>query len=117
MGGIAVDGSDLTIITSDNPRSEEPLSIIGEIETGARGAGAMEGEDYLIIADRREAIMEAARISREGDTILIAGKGHEDYQIIGDMRTHFDDREEIEKAYAGLDPSLYRGEEKRRVRV
>ena len=117
MGGIAVDGSDLTIITSDNPRSEEPLSIIGEIETGARGAGAMEGEDYLIIADRREAIMEAARISREGDTILVAGKGHEDYQIIGDMRTHFDDREEIEKAYAGLDPSLYRGEEKRRVRV
>ncbi|HEY4717273.1 MAG TPA: UDP-N-acetylmuramoyl-L-alanyl-D-glutamate--2,6-diaminopimelate ligase [bacterium] len=104
MGGISGALSNYTIITSDNPRSEQPESIIYEIEQGLRGLLKAESENalaagkkaYLVIPDRSDAIRLAIRIAREGDSILIAGKGHEDYQIIGNKRLHFSDREEVE---------------------
>ncbi|MFQ5586139.1 MAG: UDP-N-acetylmuramoyl-L-alanyl-D-glutamate--2,6-diaminopimelate ligase [Thermodesulfobacteriota bacterium] len=104
MGEVAVRWSDITIITSDNPRGEEPLSIIGEIEGGIEGVRRYEaGEDvtsrgYLVIPDRREAIDHAIEIASEGDIVLVAGKGHEDYQIVGDRRLPFDDRVELKRA-------------------
>lgn len=104
MGFAAGEYSDLAIITSDNPRSENPLDIILEIERGMRASGAkkenQEKEDlpkgprYLIQEDRRKAIRMAMATAGERDLVLIAGKGHEDYQIIGAETRHFDDREE-----------------------
>lgn len=104
MGKVATNFSDLTILTSDNPRSENPLNIIGDIEVGINSQsvprGSMEslslgmtGRGYVVIPDRREAIEAAIRSARSSDIVLIAGKGHEDYQIIGTHRLHFDDRE------------------------
>lgn len=89
MGRISGTLADFTFITSDNPRSEEPLSIIAEIEKGMLDAKGR----YEIVPDRREAIRSAIAAAREGDSVLIAGKGHEDYQILGDRVIHFDDRE------------------------
>ena len=86
MGAIAAHGADYAVVTSDNPRSEDPMAIIAEIEKG------MEGGHYLVIPDRREAIRAALAEARKGDTVVIAGKGHETYQTIG-MESHpFDDR-------------------------
>lgn len=90
MGKIAARLADFTIITSDNPRTEDPKRIIREIE------GGFTGGLYKVIEDRREAILEGIRMSREGDVLLIAGKGHEDYQIIGDNVIPFSDREVAE---------------------
>ncbi len=92
MGSIAVRYSDMVVVTSDNPRTEEPLRIIEDIKAGMR-----EGS-YMTIPDRREAIKAAIENAKEGDVVLLAGKGHEDYQIIGKEKTHFDDREEAVKA-------------------
>lgn len=89
MGSIAGEYSDLVVITSDNPRNEDPLQIIGEIEVGVKENGV----DHLIIPDRREAINRAIALARTNDVVIIAGKGHEDYQIIGADKFHFDDRE------------------------
>ena len=89
MGLAACKFSDRVIITSDNPRSEEPLDIIRDIEAGVKGKFS----NYLIVPDRREAIRKAITSAMEGDIILIAGKGHEDYQIVKDSVIHFDDRE------------------------
>ena len=75
------------IFTSDNPRSENPLAILKDMEKG------VEGEKYEIIPDRREAIFKAIKKASAGDVVVIAGKGHETYQIIGDQVLHFDDRE------------------------
>ncbi|MBE3568677.1 MAG: UDP-N-acetylmuramoyl-L-alanyl-D-glutamate--2,6-diaminopimelate ligase [Bacillales bacterium] len=75
------------IFTSDNPRSENPLAILKDMEKG------VEGEKYEIIPDRREAIFKAIKKAAAGDVVVIAGKGHETYQIIGDQVLHFDDRE------------------------
>ncbi len=105
MGEIAGRYSDLAIITSDNPRSEEPLAIMREVRQGVLPLGLREytfedlsGEivekGFLSVESRREAIRVAVRIARPGDIVLIAGKGHEDYQIIGTEKHHFDDREE-----------------------
>lgn len=101
MGRAAAEGSDLVVITSDNPRSEEPLAIIGEIESGIdssvmrktdpSGLGAGD-RAYTVVADRREAIALAVGIAVPGDIVLIAGKGHEDYQILGNRTIAFDDR-------------------------
>jgi UDP-N-acetylmuramoyl-L-alanyl-D-glutamate--2,6-diaminopimelate ligase len=86
--------SDLTILTSDNPRQEEPLKIISDIVVGMqRSAGK-----YLIEADRAKAIALAIEEARTGDIVLLAGKGHEDYQIFADRTIHLDDREEARKA-------------------
>jgi UDP-N-acetylmuramoyl-L-alanyl-D-glutamate--2,6-diaminopimelate ligase len=94
MGEVAGRNSDLVIITSDNPRTEEPLKIISEIEKGVEQTGA----PYLKISDRREAIHAAIRRARSGDVVIIAGKGHETYQIVGGDKFHFDDREVAREA-------------------
>ncbi len=89
MGSIAVRGSYLSIVTSDNPRSENPLDIIRDIETGMQEGPGI----YRIVPDRREAIELAVTSADKGDVVVIAGKGHEDYQIIGGSRNPFDDRQ------------------------
>ena len=99
MGGVSLKESDFTIITSDNPRSEDPFTIIKAIEVGAVAAGGSEGKNYSVVVDRREAITKAAGMVEKGDTLLIAGKGHEDYQIIGDRVIGFDDRVEAKRAF------------------
>ena len=88
MGRMADEYADFSIITSDNPRSEKPLSIIEMIEDGFYDDGK-----YEKIPDRREAIFAAVKMAMPGDIVLIAGKGHEDYQILGDRIIHFDDAE------------------------
>lgn len=94
MGRIAGDYSDLVIITSDNPRTENPLSIIAEIEAGVRETNT----PYVALSDRREAINRAVAEAGPGDVVIIAGKGHENYQIIGGDKFHFDDRDVAEEA-------------------
>ncbi len=107
MGAVAGRGADLAIVTSDNPRSEDPLRIIAEIEPGLAQAGrprrtaaeAVAGEaGYVVEPDRRAAIELAVACARPGDAVLVAGKGHEDYQLVGAERRHFDDREEARRA-------------------
>ncbi len=94
MARIATKHSTLTIFTSDNPRSESPEAILDDMVGGVKGSAAK----YLRITDRAEAIKTAVMLSRAGDIILIAGKGHETYQIIGSQRHHFDDREAAREA-------------------
>jgi len=89
MGRAAGSHSDIAIITSDNPRTEDPLKIMDEIESGLKETGT----EYLSISDRREAINKAISLASPGDVVIIAGKGHENYQIIGSDKFHFDDRE------------------------
>jgi UDP-N-acetylmuramyl-tripeptide synthetase len=88
MGEVAARLSDFVVATSDNPRSEDPLAILGEIETGLQRGPA----PYTIIPDRRAAIGHAVSIAHGRDVVVIAGKGHEDYQIIGTRAFPFDDR-------------------------
>jgi UDP-N-acetylmuramoyl-L-alanyl-D-glutamate--2,6-diaminopimelate ligase len=88
MGDVAGRHSDLVVLTSDNPRTEDPLRILAEIETGIKETGC----EYLVVSDRRDAIFQALKKARAGDVVLIAGKGHEHYQIIGDEKFDFDDR-------------------------
>ena len=95
MGRIGVQLADLAIITSDNPRTEDPLKIIEEIEQGAQ---KVDPHRYLVIPDRREAIKRAITLAASEDAVLVAGKGHEDYQVLGREKVHFDDREEARKA-------------------
>jgi UDP-N-acetylmuramoyl-L-alanyl-D-glutamate--2,6-diaminopimelate ligase len=95
MGRIAADLSDLAIATSDNPRTEDPEAIIDEIEQG------MGGRPHLRISDRLAAIHAALGEGRPGDTILLAGKGHETYQVIGTTKIDFDEREIVQKAVRG----------------
>ncbi|MCL2503452.1 MAG: UDP-N-acetylmuramoyl-L-alanyl-D-glutamate--2,6-diaminopimelate ligase [Coriobacteriia bacterium] len=89
MGHVAARFADHTVITSDNPRSESPASIISQIEDGMHGGGA----SYELEPDRRLAVEKAVRRAKPGDAVLIAGKGHEDYQVFADQTVHFDDRE------------------------
>jgi UDP-N-acetylmuramoyl-L-alanyl-D-glutamate--2,6-diaminopimelate ligase len=105
MAEVAARGSDIAIATSDNPRTEDPEQILNDIRCGLIKVHAHEwskseavignGKGYVVIKDRREAIQFAVNILRPGDLLLIAGKGHEDYQILGTKRIHFDDREEV----------------------
>jgi UDP-N-acetylmuramoyl-L-alanyl-D-glutamate--2,6-diaminopimelate ligase len=88
MGEAATSLADLTVVTSDNPRSEDPLAIIADIEPGARAGGG----DYAIEPDRRRAIRLAVRQARDGDVVVIAGKGHESGQEFADRTVPFDDR-------------------------
>ncbi len=99
MGRTAGEIADVVVVTSDNPRTEDPEAIIGEILPGVRAAKrVIEGEAAVeVIADRERAIARAAEIAREGDVLIVAGKGHEDYQIVGKERRHFDDREVLAK--------------------
>jgi len=91
MGKIASLLADVLIVTSDNPRTEDPIAIMKDIEAGIREAGTEESR-YTMIADRRQAIEKAVEMASAGDVVLIAGKGHETYQIIGGVIHDFDDR-------------------------
>ncbi|MBC7962249.1 MAG: UDP-N-acetylmuramoyl-L-alanyl-D-glutamate--2,6-diaminopimelate ligase [Steroidobacteraceae bacterium] len=122
MGRIAAGMSDLAIVTSDNPRTEPPLKILEQIKAGIlelpprpQGEGRAEGrvreyrleeltggfsrKGFVMLENRRDAIRLAVRLAQPGDIILLAGKGHEDYQIIGTTKHHFDDREEATAAF------------------
>jgi UDP-N-acetylmuramyl tripeptide synthase len=109
MGEIAGRLSDLAVLTSDNPRTEDPLAIIADALEGVRRsaprayemdalASPLAERGHIVVPDRREAIRLAVRLAQADDTILIAGKGHETYQIIGRSTIPFDDREEVVRA-------------------
>jgi UDP-N-acetylmuramoyl-L-alanyl-D-glutamate--2,6-diaminopimelate ligase len=105
MGRLAGEHSDVAFITSDNPRSEDPLAIVKEIEAGMLDSGLRKGggnthpgRGYFLEVDRRQAIQKAVAMAGKGDVVLIAGKGHEDYQIIGSERRPFSDQEEAARA-------------------
>jgi UDP-N-acetylmuramyl-tripeptide synthetase len=91
MGRIASELSDVTIVTSDNPRHENPESIVDDILKGIQS-----GTKVMRIVDRREAIIAGLEMAQPGDVVLIAGKGHETYQVLGDRKVHFDDREVVQ---------------------
>jgi UDP-N-acetylmuramoyl-L-alanyl-D-glutamate--2,6-diaminopimelate ligase len=92
MGRIAVEGADVAVVTSDNPRTEDPATIIDDIEQG------MGGIAHLRIVDRLEAIHTVLRQARPGDTVLLAGKGHETYQILGTEKVPFDEQQIVRSA-------------------
>ncbi len=96
MGKIAVELSDQVFVTSDNPRTEDPQAIIREILAGTQGHS-----NFTVEADRRKAIHLAVKAAKSGDFVVIAGKGHEDYQILGTKKVHFDDREVASEALRG----------------
>jgi len=98
MGEVAGQYSDYVIVTSDNPRTENPLKILSEIEGGLKEYDC----PYQIISDRREAIHQAIRRAKANDVVLIAGKGHETYQIVGNDKFHFDDKEIAREALENL---------------
>lgn len=103
MGAAAVRYSDVVILTSDNPRTEDPLSILEQVEVGVIEALRERPHvQYRKVPDRRQAIEEAVREAQSADMVLIAGKGHEDYQIIGTKKVHFDDREVVRNAIERL---------------
>ena len=99
MGVAACRHSDAVVLTSDNPRSEEPADILSDIEAGVRAAGL---QNYKILPDRGEAIAAAIAQARAGDVVLVAGKGHEDHQILRDRTIAFDDRQAARAALRGL---------------
>jgi UDP-N-acetylmuramoyl-L-alanyl-D-glutamate--2,6-diaminopimelate ligase len=107
MGEVAAKGADLAIVTSDNPRTEDPAAIIGDILPGLERAGlarcsaeaARDGaKGFVVEQDRRAAIALAVSLARPGDAVLVAGKGHEDYQIVGTEKLPFSDRDEARRA-------------------
>ncbi len=111
MGEIAGRRADVVVITSDNPRTEDPAAIIAAVEAGVRAAARTpvasealgqtgHADGYVVVPERRAAIALAIGAAREGDLVLITGKGHEDYQIIGTTKHHLDDREEARRALA-----------------
>jgi UDP-N-acetylmuramoyl-L-alanyl-D-glutamate--2,6-diaminopimelate ligase len=91
MGEVSSKLADLTVVTSDNPRNEEPMDIINDILIGVKKA---DGE-YVTIPDRKEAIRYCLVNAKEGDIVVLAGKGHEDYQEIKGVKHHMDERELI----------------------
>lgn len=91
MGRIGTDLSDYAIITSDNPRTEDPNEILKEI------VGGVEKQNFTVVENRREAIKEAMQMAKKGDIVLIAGKGHETYQILKDKTIHFDEKEVVQE--------------------
>jgi len=113
MGEIAARLSDLTVVTSDNPRSEDPLTIIAQVEAGVRRVctrrlsrdalkDGWQGNEYVVEPDRKAAIAVAIRAARKNDAVLIAGKGHETYQILASETIHFDDREVARQVLAAM---------------
>ena len=91
MGKIATDLSDYVIFTSDNPRTEDPKKILEDIIKG------VSKDNYVVEPDRKEAIRKGLNMLKKNDVLLILGKGHEDYQIIGHTKYHLDDLEEVKK--------------------
>jgi UDP-N-acetylmuramoyl-L-alanyl-D-glutamate--2,6-diaminopimelate ligase len=102
MGAVASRLSDVVVVTSDNPRSEPPEAIIDEIQRGMPN-GSRRGQRYAIV-DRREAIARALEMAGPGDAVVIAGKGHETYQVLRDRTVPFDDRQVARELIAGLSP-------------
>jgi UDP-N-acetylmuramoyl-L-alanyl-D-glutamate--2,6-diaminopimelate ligase len=113
MGEVAGRLSDLAVVTSDNPRSEQPAAIMAEVRKGILPLGLREYDSnelagdfidkgFVQVESRREAIRLAVRLAKPGDIVLLAGKGHEDYQIVGKEKLHFDDREEAAAAFREL---------------
>jgi UDP-N-acetylmuramoyl-L-alanyl-D-glutamate--2,6-diaminopimelate ligase len=108
MGEIAARLCDVVVVTSDNPRTEEPSAILNEVIGGIERTNLKKLPEvqlknrsgYYAEVDRREAIRVALRAARPGDSVLIAGKGHEDYQILGTTKIHFDDREVVREELA-----------------
>ena len=98
MGRMATDLSDIVIITTDNPRTEDPDVIIEEILIGTVGSKS----EVITVTDRSDAIRKALSIAKKDDTILLAGKGHETYQVIGKERVHYDEREVVAEALKGI---------------
>ncbi len=96
MAQEAVKNSDRVIITSDNPRNEDPQEIINDM---LAGLDTSQRRNVISIVDRREAIRTACTMAQPGDVILVAGKGHEDYQIVKGVKHHFDDHEVIREAF------------------
>ena len=94
MGAIAEELADVVIVTSDNPRSEEPQQIITDILSGLKSVN-----EVIVEPDRELSIKEAHKSARENDVVLIAGKGHEDYQILANETIHFDDREKAREIF------------------
>jgi len=114
MGAIAARLSDFSVVTSDNPRTEDPVKILAQIREGILPLGLRQyeptelgqgasGKGFTVLENRHQAIRLAAGLARAGDILLLAGKGHEDYQIIGHTKHHFDDREEAAAALGGAD--------------
>ena len=110
MGRIAAKMSDFVIVTSDNPRNEDPAAIIKDIEAG------IEKDNYIVILDRRTAIRMAALLASPGDIVIIAGKGHEDYQEIEGVRHSFSDRSALEDAIRETFAVSLRGRKRRRFK-
>jgi UDP-N-acetylmuramoyl-L-alanyl-D-glutamate--2,6-diaminopimelate ligase len=111
MGEIAGRLADTAILTSDNPRTEDPLRIIAEVEAGLlqcelgridEGVAALGNLGYLVDPDRRAAIALALRVAAAGDIVVIAGKGHEDYQLVAGRRLDFDDRAVVRELVAEM---------------
>ncbi|MBU0545619.1 MAG: UDP-N-acetylmuramoyl-L-alanyl-D-glutamate--2,6-diaminopimelate ligase, partial [Proteobacteria bacterium] len=113
MGEIAASLSDIAVITSDNPRTEDPLNIIKDITNGVMRKNIhrfdlselthdFNGRGYVTEPDRKRAIRLGIKTSRPGDTVLIAGKGHENYQIKGVIKVQFDDRQEAKLALSSI---------------
>lgn len=99
MGRISGEIADITVITSDNPRTEEPMAIIKDIEEGIKQTNGQ----YIIIQDRTEAIRYAMTIAQKGDIIVLAGKGHETYQIFKDKTIHYDEREIVKEILESME--------------
>jgi UDP-N-acetylmuramoyl-L-alanyl-D-glutamate--2,6-diaminopimelate ligase len=95
MGRIAVEGADLVVLTSDNPRTEDPERIMDDTEAGMGGA------PHLRMANREAAIHRALAEAGQGDTVLLAGKGHETYQVIGKTKQPFDEQAIVHSALGG----------------
>ena len=100
MGRMAAELADIVVLTSDNPRTENPAAILDEVETGV--LPVIGTKPYEKLVDRRTAIFHAVQTARKGDTVVILGKGHENYQILKDQTIHFDDRETAREAIGGL---------------
>ena len=96
MGKIADEKADIIVVTSDNPRSEDPGLIISDIMTGIQ---TVNPNRVFVEPDRGKAIEMLKKIAKPDDIVLIAGKGHEDYQILKDKTIHFNDREEVKKVF------------------
>ena len=92
MAQEAATQSDTLVLTSDNPRTEDPQSILDDM---VKGLSKDRLEDTIVIVDRRQAIKTACKLAKNGDRVLVAGKGHENYQIVGKEKHHFDDKEEV----------------------
>jgi UDP-N-acetylmuramoyl-L-alanyl-D-glutamate--2,6-diaminopimelate ligase len=93
MGKIAAQLADVAVVTSDNPRTENPQQILDDVV-----AGIPDNTEFIVVGDRGKAIAQAISDAQPGDGVLIAGKGHEDYQILGTEKVHFDDREQAREA-------------------